>query len=190
MIALGGLTALMVQPSAQGPALPRWWAEVVETVVMVAMVGALGPAIRRFGESFIADVFRSDQDTARQFLNLLDVAYYLVFVGAILVTAQFQGWLLRMPAERLAQEAAERIGTLMLAMGILHSITIAMIPVAGLVLGSVRWRAERGGGRPTSTEARLADLTVRWILGLLVAAIVVGLLVLIVPSVVTLVFGP
>ena len=53
--------------------------EVLVTVIMIGIVIVLGPAIRRFGETFERDIFRGSPETGTGMLKLLDMSYYLIF---------------------------------------------------------------------------------------------------------------
>ena len=117
--------------------------EVLESLVLVLLVVTLGPAIRRFGDGYAGAIFRSNPETGDRFIRLLDVAYYLVFCGFVLMTAEFErpvaaGWGV---GEQLG-EATSRIGGLLMAMGLLHAVTILVLPLVGLVFTAV-WRQRR-----------------------------------------------
>lgn len=124
--------------------------ELLETVALAMLVLVLGPAIRRFGRGYAADLWPTDPDCARHLLRLLDVGYYLVFAGYALMSAEFgeSGPLL---AEQL-HEAVARIGGLVLIMGVLHMMTIALLPLVALV----------------SNATRTGRALPRWIIGLLI----------------------
>jgi hypothetical protein len=92
---------------------------------------------------------------ATALLRLLDVAYYLLFAGYVLVTARLSA----PDAFQLAhlgtqvEEAAMRLGGLLLVMGVLHTATFMVLPLIGLVINANRT------GRPLP----------RWVVVLLVA---------------------
>ncbi len=81
------------------------------------------------------------------------------------------------------EQELERIGGLLLAMGILHAITIAALPVIGLVFAS-NWRravrAELGpDAPPPDPQAERADRIVRiivWAVAAFLALQAIGLL--------------
>jgi hypothetical protein len=129
--------------------------EALEAVALLVLIVTLGPAIRRFGRGYTHDLLASPGDTAGALLRLLDVAYYLVFAGYVLLTTR-----LTAPAAfRLAElgtqveEAALRVGGLLLLMGVLHAATFMAMPLVGLVIKANRT------GRPLP----------RWVVLLLVA---------------------
>lgn len=157
---------------------PLWALELLETVLMVSLVVVIGPLIRRFGGIFIEDVFRLDPDTGRRFLRLLDVAYYLVFSGYTLVSVQFVGLSRTWALGFLMSVLAERIGWLLLLMGMLHAVTIAALPALGLVFSSsVRRSARELAGPdapPVSPGAVRAETVARLIVWVVAAVVVVG----------------
>jgi hypothetical protein len=87
---------------------------------------------------------------------MLDIAYYLVFAGYVLLTARLEA-----PAAYAEHmigvqifEAAARVGGLFLIMGVLHAATMMALPLVALVKNS------------TDAGAKLP----RWVAWLLVAA--------------------
>lgn len=124
-----------------GRARVDWRAlEAVEFIVLLVLVASLGPAIRRFGRGFVSDLFVTNPETGTRLLGLLDLAYYLVFAGYIFVTSR-----LDRPIAYLAidigdqlEEAVFRVAGLLLAMGVLHALTLAALPVVALVFNSTR----------------------------------------------------
>lgn len=118
----------------------RWQAmEVIETAVLVMIVVVLGPAIRRFGRGYVHDLWPSTRDTASALLRLLDLAYGLVFSGYILLSCEFTAPGLRDSAlSDQLRAASERIGGLIITIGILHVVTIGVLPLVALVSNSTR----------------------------------------------------
>ena len=126
--------------------------EAIETTLLVALVIVLGPAIRRFGRGYADDLWRASPTTPTALLRLLDVAYLLVFTGFILLTAEFEATG-TVPTQRLdcfaadvtcrsiggqLESTAQRVGGLLLTMGILHAVTLALLPAVALVSNSTR----------------------------------------------------
>ncbi len=114
--------------------------EALEFGGLLVLVASLGPAIRRFGRGYVGDVFRGSPDTGARLLGLLDVAYYLVFSGYVLVTLRLAApvsYRLFDAADQV-EEAAARIGGLLLAMGLLHAATLVAIPLVGLVFNTTK----------------------------------------------------
>lgn len=135
------LIALGVLATTDGPIgrqvrLPAM--ELLETTALVVLVVVLGPAIRRFGRGYADDLWPATPTTATALLRLLDVAYVLVFTGFILMTAELDvGTSPVLVAEQI-QSACERIGGLVLIMGVLHGATIVVLPVVALISNSTR----------------------------------------------------
>lgn len=155
-----GALALLVTVGAMalvdgpiGSLVRPWVMEALETIALVTFVLILGPAIRRFGRGYAHDLWRASPATASALLRLLDVAYLLVFSGFILITVDFETSLppadtpatvcplLGIECLTLAQQlenALVRIGGLLLVIGLLHAITIMVLPVVALVSNSTR----------------------------------------------------
>lgn len=152
--------------------VPRWTMELVETCVALAVVIALGPAMRRSGRDLVIDLFGGESN-ARRFLDLLDLAYYLVFAGVIMTGAQLTGLEATPSIALLLDEARVRIAALLVVMGVLHSVNVAALPVVALLRNVTRWRATHraAGSVDASREALQADRLVR-------AALVAGGIVL------------
>jgi hypothetical protein len=144
-----GVVAAWVAPwwNPQPDELPLpWWAGVaVFLVIMVAIVVVLGPAIRRFSHAYTDDIFSTSPETGRRFRALFDVAYYLVFIGMILVSVPFSpdpSWTGSDGFTTFLEEGTIAIGVLLLAMGILHAITVFILPMTGLVFAANLHRAK------------------------------------------------
>ena len=121
---------------------PWWSLELLTTALMATTVVVLGPLIRRFGRLYAAAVFQAHPPTATRFLALLDVAYYLVFTAGVLMTTTVEPEAAWLRAGGLADQLAHcvgRYGELLLLMGVLHSLTIALLPGLGLVFAD-GWR--------------------------------------------------
>ncbi len=174
--------------------MPWWTVEVLTTAILVTVVVILGPVIRRFGRGLTLEVFRSNRVTSERFLVLLDFAYYLVFTAFILMTTNFaaeSAW----GGDLGAQLDSElvRIGGLLLVMGILHALTIAVLPVMGLIFASNWRRAARvalGSEAPEpNPPAEKADRVATVIVWLVAVAVATQLLLLIVPGIIGLILG-
>ena len=125
--------------------------ELIETLALVALVAVLGPAIRRFGRGYAADLWPVTPATATALLRLLDVAYVLISGGFILLTVDFDFETSTRPASNCLlsavqchtvqaqiEDACIRLGGLVLVMGILHALTIIVLPVVALISNSTR----------------------------------------------------
>ena len=154
LVAVG---AAFVRDGVFGPYVERPVMEALELVGAVVLVVVMGPAVRRFGRNYAHDLFPADERFATALLRLIDVAYYLVFAGYVLMTTQFEfelGVAGRPASRALAQqleEAAIRFGGLLLSVGVLHAATLVVLPVVALVHNSTLRdralpRSMRGGG--------------------------------------------
>lgn len=131
--------------------------ELLEWVALGALLFALGPAIRRFGRGYAGDLWPRGSVVPVVLLRLMDVAFYLVGAGYVLITAQFE-FGPELTAERWPgqlTEAAFRVGGLSLMLGVLHAVTLFALPVVALV--------DNATGRGTSPP--------RWVMLLLVAVV-------------------
>jgi len=132
-----------------------WWAlEALTTAILITLILVLGPLIRRFGHIFASSVFTAHPATAWHFLRVLDVAYYLVFAAYVLIETRFtpsEEWLGPSGNTEHLQWLTERIGGMLLLMGVLHAVTIALLPVLGVVFSSI-WRQLTPEERQTATD--------------------------------------
>ncbi len=132
-----------------------WWAlEALTTAILITLILVLGPLIRRFGRIFASSVFTAHPATAQHFLRVLDVAYYLVFTAFVLIETQViprEEWLGTSGNAVHLQWLAGRIGGMLLLMGLLHAVTIALLPVLGVVYSSI-WRQLTPEEQQTATD--------------------------------------
>jgi hypothetical protein len=160
---------------------PAWGVRVIELAILGALTVALGPAIRRFGSIYVAGVFRLSPETGSRFLALIDVAYYLVFSGYAVAGVVLRSAGRNLPLASLLQTTAYRIGGLLLLMGLLHAVTIAVLPVIGLLHASIVRRHRRTGmgsnAPPPSPRAEQAERVVRIMLWAAITLVVVQVLV-------------
>ena len=134
--------------------MPWWTVEVLTAGILVTITVVFGPLIRRFGIVLTNEVFHINEATSGRFLAVLDIAYYLIFSAYVLMSTSFSeqsSWEGRL-AGQLGDEV-ERIAGLFLVMGILHAVTIAVLPVVGLVFASNWRRALRAELGPDVPEA-------------------------------------
>jgi hypothetical protein len=115
-----------------------WWVlEITTDVVLVTLVLALGPLIKRFGKTYAGDVFRANPRTGKSYLVLMDIAYYLIFSAYVLFTVSFSrevGWTETVGARQLEAQTV-RVGGMLLLLGILHGLNVLSLPVIGRLLG-------------------------------------------------------
>jgi hypothetical protein len=129
------LIALITWILERGVDMDWWILEVVTTAILFALAFLLGPFIRRYGKSYVADVFSDNPGTGRSFIVLTDVAYYLIFSAYILLTTSFQqktawGIFGRVTAEQMQHEVA-RVGGILAIIGVLHAINLLVLPLVG-----------------------------------------------------------
>jgi len=152
--------------------------ELLTTLLMVGLVVVLGPAIRRFGETYERDVFRSAPAVGSSVLRLLDIAYYLIFGSFIAITLVFEPQLeFDSNLASWVRGELDRIGGLLLVMGLLHIALVIALPVVGLV-HAANERSGRMAAGAESTDAGVdrvdrATTIAAW----LIAAVVVILMI-------------
>lgn len=114
--------------------------EALEAVVLISLLATLGPAIRRFGRNYAADLWPRGAVTPGSIQRLLDLAYYLVGAGFILSTVDFDfsDRLLDAGIADQMADASMRIGAMMLMLGLLHATTLFILPVVALIDNSTR----------------------------------------------------
>ncbi len=175
LVLIAGWLAIWWDPQPDASPLPWWSVVAVIVVLQMALVLILGPSIRRFGKAYAADIFRTSPGTGNRFLSLLDAAYYLVFTGMVLLAVPFaehSAWTGSRGLSVLIEEGALRIGVLLLAMGMLHALTIFALPMVGLIFAANRHRTVvRQTKNEWAPEVRRAHRTVNVVL-ILVAAFV------------------
>lgn len=148
LLGLVAIGAASMRDGVDGPYVARPVMEILELTGLIVVVAVMGPAVRRFGRNYAHDLFPATERLATTLLRLIDVAYYLVFAGYILMTTQFEFELgvPGMPASRdlpdQLHEAAIRFGGLLLVMGLMHAVALITLPVVALVHNStLRGRA-------------------------------------------------
>ena len=149
LICLGVLLALVasalpfLRDDLLGTSIEPLAFEALVSVALLTVVVTLGPAIRRFGRNYTADLWPGNPVVARSIVRLLDIGYFLVFIGYVLVTVRFDHYEGRALASRehLAEQltsASVRVGGLLLLIGVLHALTMLALPFVALVDNSTR----------------------------------------------------
>lgn len=156
-----------------------WRLAIAFVALAACLVVALAPHIRRFGRSFVDDVFHLSPETGGRFLGVLDIAYYALFTGLILVDADVWGLGERLLLYPALDDFAFRLGSLLLVMGVLHAANIAFLPVLGLIYNSIvrsDLRRRAGDDAPTeSARARAMDRNARgFAIGIAVTALAIA----------------
>lgn len=171
--------------------IDAWPLIAVETALLIGVVLAFGPLIRRFGAVFVEDVFGAPgEGVGSVFLRLLDVAYYLVFAGYVIVTVPIADLGRRMSLVPLLEVTMDRFGGLLLLMGAMHAATIAALPLIGLIHASTIREQERAASRPvppSTPQAAFAERVVRivlWTAGGLAALVLAAMLLNIVVGII------
>ncbi len=150
--------------------------EILTTIGLVTLSVALGPAIRRFGRNYAADLWPTNSTMSDSILRLLDLAYYLALSGYVLLSTRldqvrFSGvpWL-RDDLPQQLSAASIRCGGLLLLLGVLHALTMAALPFVALVDNSTR----RGRKLPRWL-AITGSVALAWLALQLVSLAVIGL---------------
>ncbi|SER74387.1 hypothetical protein SAMN05216199_1060 [Pedococcus cremeus] len=131
-------TTAVIALQREGTGMPWWVLEIVTTLGLVAIALWLGPFIKRFGRAYAADVFHDNPLTGKSYIVLTDVVYYLIFTAYILFTVRFEpepswshtGLVIDATAGQLKFEV-ERVGGILLIIGVLHGVNIVLMPVLG-----------------------------------------------------------
>ncbi len=131
-----GMLNIIDTPSGRQVRVPAM--ELIETIALVSLVAVLGPAIRRFGRGYADDLWPTTPTMPSSLLRLLDVAYLLVFGGYILLTTHFDFGRSTIGVAQQVEELFQRVGGLVLTMGLLHAATIMVLPLIALVSNSTR----------------------------------------------------
>jgi hypothetical protein len=167
--------------------LPKWSMQVVVFALLTSCLVVFGPAIRRLGQPYLADVFHMSPATGERFSRLLDIAYYLFFGGGILSSLDLTEAGSLVPATEGLRFGVEQVALFFIVLGFAHVGNLLLLPIVGLLFASVTRRARRrlagSEAPPLSERARKTDrlamvivLTAALLLiggGLLVIALVV-----------------
>jgi hypothetical protein len=168
--------------------LPKWSMQVVVLVLLTSCLVVFGPAIRRLGQPYLADVFHMSPETGERFSGLLDIAYYLFFGGGILSSLDLTEAASLVPATESLKFGVEQVALFLTVLGLAHVGNLLLLPLVGLLFGSVTRRARRRAAGseapPMSERARKTDRLAMVIVvtaallgiggGLLVIALAVG----------------
>lgn len=167
-----------------------WPLVAVETALLIGVVLAFGPLIRRFGAVFTEDVFgESGGRLDYAFLRLLDVAYYLMFGGYVILTVPIADLGREVSLGLQLEATAERFGGLLLLMGAMHAATITALPLIGLIHASTvreQQRTAMQAATPSTPQAAFAERLVRivlWTAGGLAATVLAAIVLNIVVGV-------
>lgn len=135
-----GALAMQDSPGTRQGFVHRPTMELLETIGLVGLLLTLGPAIRRFGRGYANDLWPTSSGTPAALLRLMDLALYLIGIGYILLSAEFE-FTTELMSDRLADQlaaAAIRAGGLLLVLGVLHVHTLFALPMVALIDNSTR----------------------------------------------------
>ena len=114
-----------------------WWIlELIKGLALIIGALALHQLIRRFGKSYVSDIFRSTPQFGRNFLVLADVAYYLIFAAYTLFWVKLERpheWADTVGAQQLEHFVFSFAG-ISLIIGVLHAGNVFFWPFIGGVL--------------------------------------------------------
>jgi hypothetical protein len=137
LLTVAAAAVLALTPYENGrPAMPWWTLEIFTTGVLVAIALWLGPFIKRFGRAYAADVFHDNPLTGKSYIVLTDIVYYLIFAAFILFTVRFEPdrtWgadFATVNADQIEWQL-QRVGGILLIIGVLHGLNIVLMPVLG-----------------------------------------------------------
>ncbi|HUF14805.1 MAG TPA: hypothetical protein VMQ46_02835 [Acidimicrobiia bacterium] len=156
--------------------LPKWSMQVVVFALLTSCLLVFGPAIRRLGQPYLADVFHMSQATGERFSRLLDIAYYLFFGGGILSSLDLTEAGFLVPATESLRFGVEQVALFLTVLGLAHVGNLLLLPIVGLLFASVTRRARRrlagSEAPPISERARKTD---RLAMAIVLTAVLLGI---------------
>lgn len=165
-----------------------WRLVVAELAVAAGILFALGPNLRRFGKGLLDEVFRLNPETGARFVSVLDLAYYIAFAGLMLVDADVWDLSAALPLTEALSDGASRLALFLLAMGVLHTINIVVLPFIGIVFNSLQRQAIRReagvAAPPESPRARRVDQHAKTIVIVVLVLAVALILVQVLPAII------
>jgi len=180
MVGFGILASFLIALADRDPdgvlLLPKWSMQVVVFAVLTSCLLVLGPAIRRLGQPYLADIFHMSPATGDRFSRLLDIAYYLFFGGGILSSLDLTQAGSLVPANESLRFGVEQVALFLTALGLAHVGNLLLLPVVGLVFTSLTRRARRrmagSEAPPVSEKARRTD---RLVMAILLTVVLLGM---------------
>lgn len=106
-----------------------------------ALVFWVARTLHGSGSVFLHDAFRGDEGLIHAVIHLLDIGFYLVCAGYVLITFRNYGWLQSL--DQVFQSEVYKIGFFLLLLGTMHLFNL-------LLLGLFR---RRNGNQPASAGA-------------------------------------
>jgi hypothetical protein len=120
--------------------------------ISLTLVGLVGRALSRSGHAFLGEMFGARADVAEAVNRLLVVAFYLLSLSFIALTAQI--WSHVGSAGQAMQLLSGKIGELLLVLGVLH---LASTVVFARLRRARAWPAQAGPGPVSPGTADSAD---------------------------------
>lgn len=77
------------------------------------------------GAVFLHDAFRGDEALIRSVTHLLDIGFYLVCIGYVLITARNYSWLQNL--DQVFQSEVYKIGFFLLLLGAMHLFNLLLL---------------------------------------------------------------
>jgi hypothetical protein len=158
------LAGFLVSVARFGPdgleGFPSWSLQLAMVFVLLSVLVAMGPTVRRLGTPLIEEVFRMSPETGRAFSRLLDIAYYLFFTGGILNGVRLDDLGATVDVAHLSGPV-QAVAAFLTFLGVAHIANLAVLPLLGLIFSAVTRRANRRAtgfpAEPASPQARSAD---------------------------------
>jgi hypothetical protein len=165
VLGFGILVAFLIALADHDPdrvlVLPKWSMQVVVFGLLSSCLLVFGPAIRRLGQPYLADVFHMSPATGERFSRLLDIAYYLFFGGGILSSLDLTEVGSLIPANESLEFGVEQVALFLAVLGLAHVGNLLLLPIVGLLFSSVTRRSRRriagSEAPPVAERARKTD---------------------------------
>jgi hypothetical protein len=165
VLGFGILVAFLIALADHDPdrvlVLPKWSMQVVVFALLSSCLLVFGPAIRRLGQPYLADVFHMSPATGERFSRLLDIAYYLFFGGGILSSLDLTEVGSLIPANESLEFGVEQVALFLAVLGLAHVGNLLLLPIVGLLFSSVTRRSRRriagSEAPPVAERARKTD---------------------------------
>jgi hypothetical protein len=177
---LGALAILLGALATRDPdgvlVLPKWSMQMVVLVVLISSLLGFGPAIRRLGQPYLADVFHMNPPTGERFSRLLDIAYYLFFGGGIVSALDLSRVGSFVPAGESLTSAAREVALFLTTLGLAHVGNLLLLPIVGLLFSSLTRRGlRRSAGSEAPPISPRAQRTERMVTAIVFAVVLLAI---------------
>ena len=177
---LGGVAILLGALSTRNPdgvlVLPKWSMQMAMFMVLSTCLLLFGPAIRRLGQPYLADVFHISPATGERFSRLLDIAYYLFFGGGILSTLDLSEVGSFVSAGESLTSAARQVALFLTVLGLAHVGNLLLLPIVGLLFTSLTRRGlRRSAGAEAPPISPRAQRTERMVTAIVFAVVLLAI---------------